>query len=78
MQAIRAKGKWAGQGQHHVRSFPLRDLTTINSVESGKNAEDVVYTVLVGLPERVVRMDLASPRGFLWFETLKSRGLNIR
>ena len=73
-----AKGKWAGQGQHHVRSFPLRDLTTINSVESGKNAEDVEYTVLVGLPERVVRMDLASPRGFLWFETLKSRGLNIR
>ena len=37
-----------------------------------------VYTVEVGLPERVVRMDLASPKGFLWFHTLKSRGLNIR
>ena len=72
------KGGWGSQGDRGVRSFPLKDISSINTSEAGKSAREVLYTVEVGLPERVVRMDLASPKGFLWFHTLKSRGLNIR
>ncbi|QDZ22302.1 kinesin [Chloropicon primus] len=71
------KGSWLIHTEG-VRRFALKDVTSINTSEAGKSADDILYTVQVGLPERVVRMDLASSKGFLWFETLKARGLNIR
>ena len=70
------KSRWV-LSTEQVRTFPLSDITSINTSEGGKDTHSLVYSVLVGLPERVVRMDLSSSQGFLWFETLKSRGLRI-
>ena len=70
------KSRWVAS-THSARTFPLQDIKSINTSEGGKHSDDVVYSVHVGLPERLVRMDLSSPQGFAWFEALKARGLNI-